>query len=164
MIGDEDEDIAQYQLPEGKFTLIVNAVASLCLGATVVITTMQVVLRYGFNSPQTWAEEVSRYLLAWIILLGAAIAVARGTHIRVDILETLVSGGRSRRALRFVQGGVELFAYAVLFYSGCLVVWEHRFSRFYTIIEAPQVIFYLAAPVGAALMIGYLIISARRGL
>lgn len=163
MIGDENEDMPQHQPSEGKFTLIVNSVACLCLGATVVVTTMQVALRYGFNSPQTWAEEVSRYLLAWIILLGAAIAVARGTHIRVDILQTLVTGVRSRRVLRFVQGGVELFAYSVLFYSGFLVVWEHRLSRFYTI-EAPQVVFYLAAPVGAALMIGYLIINVRRSL
>jgi len=156
-----EPDTAEEPYPRGKLSLALVAVASLFLAATVIVTTMQVVLRYGFNNPQTWAEEVSRYLLAWIILLGAAIAVARKSHIRVDIVETLLPDS-VRQPLSYVQRAIEFFAYAALFYSGCIVAWEHRASRFYTITDAPQVLFYLAAPVGAALMIVYLLLGLRR--
>ena len=158
----EPPDLVGAPAPVERSVRIVSILASLFLAGTVLVTTMQVVLRYGFNYPQAWAEEVSRYLLAWIILLGAAVAVAHRSHIRVDIVETLLPD-RLRPPLSIVQRAFELFAYAVLFYSGCIVAWEHRASRFYTIADAPQVLFYLAAPAGAALMVAYLILGLRRG-
>ena len=46
----------------------------------------------GPNSKQAfgcvaWTEEVSRYLLMVLTFVGAAGAVRRGTHIRVEVLE-----------------------------------------------------------------------------
>lgn len=38
----------------------------------------QVVLRYVFNSPTTWSEELARYLFIWCAFLGWIIASRRG--------------------------------------------------------------------------------------
>lgn len=43
----------------------------------------QVVLRYLFDDPLTWSEELSRYLFIWIALLGWTFASRNRTHIAV---------------------------------------------------------------------------------
>jgi TRAP-type C4-dicarboxylate transport system permease small subunit len=35
---------------------------------------VQILARYGFNSPPTWTEEVARYLMVWTGLLGATMS------------------------------------------------------------------------------------------
>jgi TRAP-type transport system small permease protein len=41
----------------------------------------QVVLRYLFNSPMTWSEELARYLFIWCAFLGWIIASRHGGHL-----------------------------------------------------------------------------------
>ena len=41
-------------------------------------------LRYLFNSSIVVSEEVSRYLFVWMSFLGAILAFAEGSHVRVD--------------------------------------------------------------------------------
>lgn len=39
---------------------------------------LQVVARYAFNSPPSWAEELARYCQVWIILLTSSICIRKG--------------------------------------------------------------------------------------
>ena len=52
----------------------------------VALTFSQVVLRYGFGRPLTWAEEVSRYLFVWVVFVGAGVAARYRGHIALDFL------------------------------------------------------------------------------
>ena len=45
---------------------------------------LQVVLRFVFNTGTSWAEEAARYSFEWMVLLGGAVAVRRGRHMRVE--------------------------------------------------------------------------------
>nr|WP_295467076.1 TRAP transporter small permease [Mesorhizobium sp.] len=140
---------------------ILTLIASLLLAATVSLTFGQVVLRYFFNNPQTWAEEVGRYLFIWITFLGAAVAFARDTHIRVDAVIALL-GSKVARGGDLFRRLVEAAAVAMLLYSGILVAWKHRNASFYTMPDMPQVIFYLAVPVGSALALFYVMRGIMR--
>ena len=62
---------------------LITRVANVFLACAVVLMSAQVILRFGFNAHQAWAEEVDRYLFIWSVYLGATIALMRGTHIRV---------------------------------------------------------------------------------
>ena len=42
-----------------------NAIGAVALALTIALTFAQVVLRYAFNNPQAWSEEISRYLFIW---------------------------------------------------------------------------------------------------
>lgn len=45
-----------------------------------VVVLLQVVFRYALNNPLHWTEEMARFLLIWIVLLGAAIGIKRKSH------------------------------------------------------------------------------------
>lgn len=45
-----------------------------------------VALRYVFNNPLTWGEELIVALLTWMVFIGAASATRSQMHIRIDAL------------------------------------------------------------------------------
>ena len=57
----------------------------------VIIMVYQVILRYVFSNPNAWSEELARYLFILNVMLAAAIAVRRNSHMQIDILINLFS-------------------------------------------------------------------------
>ena len=53
----------------------------------IVPVTMQIVARFSDKIPHyIWTEEMARFALIWIIMIGASVAVRDGTHFDVDVL------------------------------------------------------------------------------
>ena len=53
----------------------------------IVPVTLQIFSRFvDFIPRYIWTEEVARFCLMWLIMLGATIAVRDGTHFEVDVL------------------------------------------------------------------------------
>jgi TRAP-type C4-dicarboxylate transport system permease small subunit len=49
--------------------------------------TLQIVGRFSESIPHyIWTEEMARFCLIWIIMIGASVAVRDGTHFDVDVL------------------------------------------------------------------------------
>ena len=56
-------------------------------------------MRYLFAQPSPWSEELSRFCLVWMAMLGAAIALARGSHFAFEaFVERLAACPRGRKA------------------------------------------------------------------
>jgi TRAP-type mannitol/chloroaromatic compound transport system permease small subunit len=51
----------------------------------------EVIARYFFNAPTTWAYDMSYTLYSAIFLLGAAYALRHGDHVRTDFIYRLLS-------------------------------------------------------------------------
>jgi C4-dicarboxylate transporter DctQ subunit len=62
---------------------------ALLLSSMTLLTFSQVVARYVFNSGAVWALEVTTYLFAWLVLLGASYIIKCGAHIAVDSVVNL---------------------------------------------------------------------------
>ena len=60
--------------------------------ALVVCVVWQVFSRYALNTPSTSSEEILRYGVIWMSLLGAAYASGRGSHMTVDLLRDRLTG------------------------------------------------------------------------
>ena len=139
-----------------RIVKIVSHVASGILAAAVVLMAVQVVLRFGFNSPQAWAEEVDRYLFVWSVYLGSVVALSKGTHIRVTFLVDL-GGPRVDRLVQVVGTIVCLVSFTFVGYYGVKLAYANRNASFYTLEALPLVVFYLAIPVGMTLMVLWLL-------
>lgn len=100
-----------------KFESIAIAVLSLIALA---IGTMQVVLRYVFNTGFSWTEGIFVMLTIWAMLIAGSRAVRDGLHVRVDIALHFAPAGAVRAfnligvALSFVLSGY--FAYCGYLY------------------------------------------------
>ncbi len=113
---------------------------------------VNVVMRYLFLAPIFWAEELARYLMVWLIFLGAGEVVAGEGHISINLM-TRILGGRGSDILKKVVALIcLLFCAALTYYS-----WQHTMrvrSALQTTpaLDLPMWWAYLAIPVGSALM------------
>ena len=135
--------------------------ASTLLAAAVILMAAQVILRFGFNSPQAWAEEVDRYLFVWSVYLGTTVALIKGTHIRVTFLVGVL--GPRAEAMSLLLGRVlGLLCFSFIAWYGYRLAWENRYSEFYTITFMPQILFYLSVPISMTVMALYLVTTLVR--
>lgn len=67
------------------------AVSSLAILLAMILTTVDVLLRYGFNSPLGWSFDlISLYLLPAAYYLAFAYAMRAGAHLSVDFFKHLL--------------------------------------------------------------------------
>ena len=83
--------------------------------AMMLVVTYSVVNRYILNTPITWTDELSGYLVVALVMLGAADALRRGDHISVDLITSRLTN-RGKRV-------VEIWSYiVVLVFSSVLLI------------------------------------------
>lgn len=102
----------------------------------------QVITRYVLQVSAPWLEELTRFLMIWMIMLGCAYAVRTRQHIVVNALE---GAFRSPGAQRFYQG---LLAACGLAFSVVLAILAYvvveRTARFGQVSGAMRIPMYLA--------------------
>lgn len=94
---------------------------ALILGLMTIITFINVVLRYGFNTGLIWGLEVVTFLFAWLVLFGMSYAVKVTAHLGVDAVINLFSEG-PRKVLALIAGLVCII-YAALLMKGAWDYW-----------------------------------------
>ena len=65
-----------------------------------------VIMRYVFNEPQAWVEELARYSIIWGTFFGFGLALRHNQHIQVDILYDQLKPSM-KRILDIVATGLE---------------------------------------------------------
>ncbi len=100
-----------------------ETVIALILAAMTIITFINVVLRYGFNTGLIWGLEMVSFLFAWLVLFGASYAVKTTSHLGVDAVINLFGPG-GRRILGLISGAV-CIAFALLLLKGAWDYWAN---------------------------------------
>ncbi len=54
------------------------------LAAMAIILFASVILRYVFNSPLPWTQDVLNILMVWMVLLGAPVGLRAGSHVAIE--------------------------------------------------------------------------------
>ncbi|WP_160115570.1 TRAP transporter small permease [Marinobacterium lutimaris] len=90
------------------------------MGLAITLTFTQVVMRYVFDAPLYWAEEVVLYSIIIMSFIGISIGIRMGSHISVNLLDAVVP----ERHIRILRGGVMIlgiaFALALIYFGGQL--------------------------------------------
>lgn len=60
--------------------------AAVCFAVALVISTLEVLMRYAFNAPTSWVHVSSTALCVVAFAISGAYAMARGEHMRVTVL------------------------------------------------------------------------------
>lgn len=67
-------------------TFVVDALAVASFTGMFLCVLVQVVLRYGFDRPLVWSDELARYLFVWCAFLGWIVAARRRSHLAIGVL------------------------------------------------------------------------------
>lgn len=92
------------------------------MAGMVVAVTWQVLSRYIFKAPSSYTEEIARFMLIWIGLLGAAYAYRVKMHLGLDLLVNKLTGTNRRIAALAATACVAGFAVTVLIIGGVQLV------------------------------------------
>jgi len=82
--------------------------SALMMFLMIIIITLQIIWRYIFNNSLSWTEELSRYIYAWLIFIGATLGIIENSHIRVDLFYNMFS--KSTRRI------VDIFLYGIIIF------------------------------------------------
>ncbi|MDW3221905.1 MAG: TRAP transporter small permease [Paracoccaceae bacterium] len=94
---------------------------ALILGLMTLLTFINVVLRYGFNTGIIWGLEAVTFLFAWLVLFGVSYCVKVTAHLGVDAVINLFSAP-TRRILALFAASICL-CYAALVLKGAWDYW-----------------------------------------
>ena len=131
--------------------MIEKAVLAVTVGAMVVIMIYQIILRYIFSASNAWAEELVGYLFVLDVMLAAAIAIRRNSHLQIDILINLFPE-KVKKVFTIIATVVGIVFLCFLFrYSLTLVSTATRNTS--AGLHITMAIPYSALPLGAVLMI-----------
>ena len=130
---------------------------TIIIGITFIVTivTTEVVLRYVFKHSLIFTEELSRYLMVWIVFLGSALAVRDEAHIRINVVVKRLNPKLKKVAHLFAYGLVLLFL-VIVAEEGFRIL-PGQLRQMCITIDVSMFYFYLAIPVGAVLMIVFLL-------
>ena len=107
--------------PAGFINSIEENVIAGLLGLMTIITFANVVARFVFNSNILWALELTVFLFAWLVLLGASYAVKIHAHLGVDAILNMLAPA-PRRVLALISVGCCL-AFSLLLLKGAYDYW-----------------------------------------
>ena len=121
----------------------------------VIMSTMvfaQVVMRYLFQAPMSWSDEIAVYCMLWSVYLSASWAVRERAHIRVLNLIQLFPKPLSNWLI-YLSDFIWLVASVVICWQGVLLhlsLWERRYES--PVLAIDQKWPYLVVAVGFGLM------------
>jgi tripartite ATP-independent transporter DctM subunit len=129
--------------------LVIEVPAALAVVAEVVILFVGIVARGVFHAPIIWSDELASILFLWLAMLGAAIAVQRGAHMRL----TFFVGAMSPRAQAWAE---TLGAAAVALFLALILHPAVEYMDDQSFVETPALgwsgtVRAAAIPVGCAL-------------
>ncbi len=140
---------------------LVNGIDYLCIAIIIVMLvsiSYQVLARYIFNSPTFWSEEVARFLIVWLTMLGSASLIKEHDgHISVEYLVDRLPP-KMKIAISFVRDLLTLGMCGVLGYYGMQLV-EIGGRTHSSGSGVPMSYPYFAIPIGALLIAVVLLLS-----
>lgn len=115
------------------YARVLDALLVFTVAIIVIPVTLQIFARFTDWLPRyIWTEELSRFLLVWMIMIGAMVGVREGTHFTVDLFTNL--RGRTKAAMDILANlFVLLFAFIFLIYG-----WEFTDTAWFRISELAE--------------------------
>jgi TRAP-type C4-dicarboxylate transport system permease small subunit len=142
--------------------VILKNVLIVLMAALVAAVSWQVISRYVFSSPSSWTEEVARFLMIWIGLLGASYAFRTRVHLGLDLLPKKLTGRSAEMLKLFTLAVIVLFSITVLIVGGGKLVsltWELR--QYSAVLGLPIAFVYSVIPTAGILICLYAIVAVK---
>lgn len=137
----------------------------LLMAVLVVDVVWQVTTRYLLGSASSFTEELARFLLIWIGLLGSAYAYRMNLHLAFDYFSSKATGRYRMWLSLFIHSLIAFFALLVLVIGGSYLVqltWE--LNQVSAALQLRLAYVYSVLPLSGILIIFYALLFIRDSL
>lgn len=126
----------------------------------VVVMFAQVVLRYVFRTGFPWTEELSRFLMIYLIFLGAVVLTHDDSHINITILDGLLKGKPLKvlKGLQYLIGMVYSVLITKIGFNSLTIVSKQKSPNMRITMDK----IYMIIPICCALMVIYMLFKLLR--
>jgi len=126
------------------------------MAVMVVNVVWQVFTRFVLATPSSYTEELARYLLIWLTLLGGAYAAGQRQHLAIDLVTSRWRGARRRRLEQAVYLVVFAFAFGVMVVGGARLVYiSFALAQVSAALQVSLGYVYLAVPLAGLVIVFY---------
>lgn len=124
--------------------------------ALVVCVVWQVFSRYVLNQPSTLTDELARFLMIWVGLLGASYTVGAQRHLSIDFLSMMLPDQKKPQLSIAINTLVMLFSALVIVNGGMKLIEKTlATSQLSAAMQIPMGYVYIVLPLSGAIMVFY---------
>ncbi len=118
----------------------------------VIVIFLQVFFRFVIKASLPWSEELARYIMAYAVFIGAAIAAKEGAHIGINV----IVGALPRPFDKYMKGIAMfisfIFSVLLVYLSVIIVMFLMKTGQKSPALLIPIWVAYFSVPLGAFLM------------
>lgn len=120
----------------------------------------QVFTRYFLGSASSYTDELSRYLLIWIGMLGGAYCAGKNMHLAIDLFPNKLYGKQRTRLYLFINVLIIFFVVSVMIIGGSALVYiTYTLEQTSAAMQVPLAYVYSAIPLSGVLVLIYKILD-----
>lgn len=139
-----------------KVDRFLGTTLSIIMAIMVVNVLWQVFTRFVIGTPSSFTDELARYLMIWVGVLGAAYISGRKMHVAIDLLPTKLNKIGQVKLKIFVNILIIIFCFGALIVGGIRLVYiTYSLEQYSAALQIPLALVYLVIPISGALIIFY---------
>ncbi|MDG5766200.1 TRAP transporter small permease [Balneolales bacterium ANBcel1] len=139
-----------------KIDKVTRVVLVVLMALLVLDVVWQVFTRYVIQSPSTFTDELARFLLIWVSLLGAAYFSGQNLHVAIDMFPRSLNPRNRFRLTIFIKVLIALFVLIVFVIGGGILVYTTwTYLQVTPALQIPMALVYLIGPISGLLIIYY---------
>ncbi len=139
-----------------KIDKILGNLLIVIMGVMVLNVLWQVFSRYFLGAPSSFTDELARYLMIWVGVLGAAYVSGKNKHVAIDVLPAKFSKKVQKRLKVTVQVLIILFCLFALVIGGARLVFiTYVLKQYSPALQVPLAAVYIVLPISGILIIYY---------
>jgi TRAP-type C4-dicarboxylate transport system permease small subunit len=128
----------------------------LIMSVMVINVLWQVFTRYVTGDPSAFTDELARYLMIWIGVLGAAYVSGKNMHVAIDIIPSRLNAKKRKKLKIVVTVLIILFVFFAFIVGGSRLVYiSYILGQQSPALQIPLAVVYLILPVSGMLIMYY---------
>lgn len=134
----------------------IKVLIAVLMGLMVINVTWQVFSRYVLGDPSSFTDELSRYMMIWLGLAGAAYVSGKNGHLAIDLVPEKLKGKQLLYLQFFIHGLVVFFGLVIMIWGGGNLVYITQIlQQKSATLQIPLSWIYGIVPISGVLVVYY---------
>ena len=139
-----------------KLNRVLEFILIMLLGVMVLNVSWQVFSRYVLANPSSFTDELARYLMIWLGVLGTAYVSGKRLHVAIDILHSQLSLSSQKTMQKVIFSIVILATFLIFIIGGSRLVYlSYLLGQKSAALQIPLYLVYVCVPLSGACIIFY---------